>query len=238
MYLSRLELNLRSRAVQRDLADCQELHRTLLKAFPNLPGGRVRQDSGLLYREDDGRNGIVKILVQSKLEPDWSFLKEGYLIRCEGPKQIDRSYEKLHDGQVLSFVLKANPTRKTGTSLKTEHTTGTKKNGTRKFITDINEQLQWIARKGKDGGFELVSVKVGVGVFDVDIRPETIVKGQKQIKNCSNNSPNTKELTFGSVLFSGHLKITDQNKFVETVCGGIGSGKAYGFGLLSLALPR
>jgi len=42
-------------------------------------------------------------------------------------------------------------------------------------------------------------------------------------------------MTFGSVLFEGRLTIDDVEKFRETLAIGIGSGKAYGFGLLSIA---
>ncbi len=36
MYLSRLILNPRSRAVRRDLADCHSMHRTVMSGFPNV----------------------------------------------------------------------------------------------------------------------------------------------------------------------------------------------------------
>jgi CRISPR system Cascade subunit CasE len=45
-------------------------------------------------------------------------------------------------------------------------------------------------------------------------------------------------MTFGSVLFEGVLQVTDPDGFRETLATGIGSGKAYGFGLLSIAPPR
>lgn len=45
-------------------------------------------------------------------------------------------------------------------------------------------------------------------------------------------------LTFSSVLFEGELEITDANAFRQTLAQGIGSGKAYGFGLLSIAPVR
>ena len=42
-------------------------------------------------------------------------------------------------------------------------------------------------------------------------------------------------LTFGDVLFEGRLRVTDAALFRQTLEHGIGSGKAYGFGLLSVA---
>jgi CRISPR system Cascade subunit CasE len=45
-------------------------------------------------------------------------------------------------------------------------------------------------------------------------------------------------MTFGTVLFEGLLRVTDVERFRTTLASGIGSGKAYGFGLLSIAAPR
>jgi len=43
-------------------------------------------------------------------------------------------------------------------------------------------------------------------------------------------------LTFGALLFEGHLRVIDGEKFLGlSLAKGIGPGKAYGFGLLSLA---
>jgi CRISPR system Cascade subunit CasE len=42
-------------------------------------------------------------------------------------------------------------------------------------------------------------------------------------------------MSFGSVLFEGELIVTDVKAFREALMQGIGSGKAYGFGLLSIA---
>ena len=42
-------------------------------------------------------------------------------------------------------------------------------------------------------------------------------------------------LTFASVLFEGVLEVTDAERFRQALEQGIGSAKAYGFGLLSIA---
>jgi CRISPR-associated protein, Cse3 family len=39
----------------------------------------------------------------------------------------------------------------------------------------------------------------------------------------------------GAVLFTGYLKVTDADRFRTALEHGIGSGKAFGFGLLSIA---
>lgn len=85
MYLSRLILNPRSREVRRDLADCQAMHRRVMAAFPDgLPEGEARASLGVLYRCDQGRDGRLVLLVQSRVAPEWSGLAEGYLLDTGG----------------------------------------------------------------------------------------------------------------------------------------------------------
>lgn len=42
-------------------------------------------------------------------------------------------------------------------------------------------------------------------------------------------------MTFHAVRFEGYLQVTDGDRFREILKNGLGSAKAYGFGLLSLA---
>ena len=47
--------------------------------------------------------------------------------------------------------------------------------------------------------------------------------------------PMTGRMTFGDVVFEGRLVVTDVERFRQALADGIGSGKAFGFGLLSVA---
>jgi hypothetical protein len=73
VYLSRLVLNLRSRKVWRAIDDCMEMHRVLMSAFPNglSSGATARAEAGLLYRMESIADGIIVLLIQSSLPPDW-----------------------------------------------------------------------------------------------------------------------------------------------------------------------
>ena len=42
-------------------------------------------------------------------------------------------------------------------------------------------------------------------------------------------------MRFGVALFEGRLEVSDSSQFLAALQQGIGSGKAYGFGLLSIA---
>lgn len=241
MYLSRLILNPRNRALRRDLADCQALHRTIMSAFPDLPTeADARARLGVLFRLDvHPRSGIPTVLVQSRERPDWSRLDPDYFIAGEpelpnpAVKSVVGAYDSLAEGTELLFRLRANPTRRIGKS-----GDGTNWKGKRVELRDEASRLDWLGRKGGQGGFMLLSVRahsdVAGGVSPADVRTVEEVKltGRRPDPGAGGA-----RLTFGSVLFEGRLRVTNAALFREMLERGIGSGKAYGFGLLSIARP-
>ena len=111
LYLSRLILNPRSRDVRRDLGNCHELHRTILRALPQVEdnGAKARERFGVLHRlEIDQRQQKLTLLVQSFLKPAWSRLPSDYLLLTdeENPacKPVHDTYSRLGAGQCLPFV--------------------------------------------------------------------------------------------------------------------------------------
>lgn len=231
MYLSQLELNTRNWDVRRDLADCQRMHCRLLRAFPQT-NGPARQDFGLLYRiEVDG--ACATVLVQSKAQPDWSELPTGYLAASARSKPLNGAYE-FRDGDRLRFRLQANPTRKVDTKSGPD---GKRRNGRREAVLTEEKQLAWLERKGEMGGFELLQVRaspgIGAGPQRAVPAAETIEDEKLTGKHAAKEGKKT--MTFGSVRFDGELRVTDADRFRQTLVEGIGSGKAYGFGLLSVA---
>jgi len=229
MYLSRLFLDPRNRAVRRDLADCQELHRTVMAAFPQFQAldGSARERLGVLHRlEENRRRNLLVLYVQSLEKPDWSHLDPGYLEErpdLENPalKPVGEMYRKLKPGSVLAFRLRANPTRKVD---KKNQQDGPRWHGKRVELRREEDQIAWLRRKGTQGGFDLLGVRVLSQLKEQGRRPRSGASG----------SP----LTLAAVVFEGHLKIVDADKFYEhSLARGLGPGKAYGLGLLSLAPP-
>lgn len=270
MYLSRLILNPRDRRVRRDLADCHALHRTVMSGFPNLAGvgvsaaaGDARAQLGVLYRlEPQTRADRIDLLVQSAMEPNWS-LDDGYLLDLAGEppnpdtKPIDRLFDALRPGLVLTFRLRANPTKRLMQRGGSEDKTG----GKRVDLRTEEDQLAWLARKGEQGGFAILTVRTmptdeerrrqavifgrpehafepAGDVPDVRTLPGDRVIGRRGggASVATNGSPRSAmRMTFGSVLFEGMLQVVDLARFRAALSEGIGSGKAYGFGLLSIA---
>ena len=233
MYLSLLVLNLRSRTVRRDLADCRSMHRTILSAFPQSVrvDGSARLEFGVLYRvESDPRTSRTQILVQSQELPDWSALPTDYLASdfttLDNPalKRIDQLYQTFTAGMRLKFRLRANPTRRISSNCSTELSNG---QGKRVEIYDPIKQVQWLSRKATQHGFQLISLRANQEIPNLIARPES--------KSIGWRAPGQSPMKFGVVTFEGILEVSDPQQFTEALINGIGSGKAYGFGLLSIA---
>lgn len=244
MYLSRLVLNSRNRNVRHDLADCHGMHRTLMAAFPEVSVNDMgaRSACGLLFRvEYDRQTGVPVIYAHSRLEPDWARLPGRYLASDRSGrknpvyKDVREAYSTITEGQKLVFVLTANPTRKTGTSLKSERLAGVpKSNGRRVYISDPGEQLEWLRRKAEQHGFEVVSVDAENGIPDATADREVTMRGWKNV----GNGEGRVTLTLRGCTFRGRLRVTNRSRFLDAISNGIGSGKAYGFGMLSVAPIR
>jgi CRISPR system Cascade subunit CasE len=143
MYLTQLALNPRCRQVREDLADPYELHRTLLRVFPDAEDGGPGR---VLYRVEPPRGEPrFLVLVQSDVAPDWSRLgvPGGYLLGPPATKPFDPSFAV---GQRLCFRLRANPT--------------VKRDGKRRPLLDEGQQRAWLDRKAADAGFRVVRAEV------------------------------------------------------------------------------
>jgi CRISPR system Cascade subunit CasE len=225
VILSRLRLNPRSREAARDLADCQELHRTISSAFPGSAGAPVRAQFGILYRVEYPST----ILIQSYEQPDFARLAHGYLMGPAESKDVADAWDRIGNEAVLRFRLRANPTRKIDSKSGLD---GIRRNGKRVELRTELEQLDWLRRKAAKGGFEIIAVRSAAQVPDVRVTGEGKIRGQRA---WTSGSREKHRLTFASVLFEGKLRVEDRDRFRATLEHGVGSAKAYGFGLLSIA---
>ena len=243
MHYSRLILNPRSRAVRRDLAEAFEMHRTIMSAFPQLSERDRRDpDSGsILWRVDDDQSqGVTMLLVQSELAPDWQPLLKrhpDYVATAVGSElpPIETKVRQLSFvvGQILSFRLRANPTKK----MKADG----RKNGIRVALNTEDEQLAWLQRKAETAGFRFGSAVVTPegtsGPRGSNAPPVTLGADSATgaVGTVATTVQVARKMTHLAVRFEGVLQVTDAAGFEQTLRCGIGSAKGFGFGLLSLA---
>lgn len=214
MYLAKLTLNPRNRQVMNELARPYEMHRTLLSL---LPEGGIHQPrttdeaQGLLFRVDQTAQSPTPIvLVQANQPPNWAILQAKQDARREAYlfDRVDTKALELEFsvGQHLRFRLRANPTKRLSA--------GKGHKGKRIGLYKLEEQLAWLDRKAQQHGFVVDS---------------TIPSRQDHSEDRVNH------LELFSVQFDGILQVTDPDRFLTAIQAGIGSGKAFGFGLLSVA---
>jgi CRISPR system Cascade subunit CasE len=214
MYISQIILNDRDRKVRHDLSNIHNLHRSIMQAFPDiepLPDEeqkRVRADWQILFRLEPDSNVL---LVQSELEPDWGKLPSSYFLPQSGNpgyehKPFQPEIEQFPIDRLLRFRLKANPSKR---DKETRKTVG---------LYYQPDQEAWFGRQAAQHGFSVE----GLDIIPAANLWGTKAKGQPQIK-------------IHTALFQGVLKVQDPALFLQAVRQGIGKGKSYGCGLLSLS---
>ncbi len=235
VYLSRLILNARDSRVRRDVSDTYQLHRTILSTFPKAPAGvSAREHFGILYRLESLEQEplLFRLIVQSTTLPNWSALPA----RIFGPapdergnpavRRVDEEYRRISNGMQLVFRLRANPTRRVRHRSEGSDPLA----GKRVALLREEEQLAWLARKGEQHGFRLLTTQY-VNIPAVQAAKQANERGYRPVGNDRKSMP----LTFGATVFTGKLEVTDAKRFYDALIKGIGSGKGFGFGLLSVA---
>ena len=208
------------------------MHKTVLIGFPQkkkIKNSResARSQFDILYRiEESINNNKIFLLVQSNTEPDWIKLPKGYILENEGNKEfiiknIEALLLKITKNSVFRFKLRANPTQKKFDK--------ESKKAIRIPLVNDHDQIEWLKRKGKLHGFRILSLNQNIP--NTSVREEMIYHGKKR----ENNHVHT--LTFYSIVFEGLLGVLDEEKFRVALKKGIGSGKGFGFGLITLARP-
>ena len=171
-------------------------------------GGRDGQTRDFLIRVDRKEEAFRVLILSRSLptKPDWCPTD------CFGTKIVPDDY---FTHARYRFCLLANPTKK----LRVDNADGTrKKNGRRVPVTQREELIGWLKRKAEAGGFAINADSL-----------RTLPRGREFFHKTGAHGTHT------SVEFQGELTVTDPAQFRTTVATGIGSAKAFGFGLLVIA---
>ena len=101
--------------------------------------------------------------------------------------------------------------------------------GTRVDLRRDADRLEWLKRKGNQHGFQLAQLTLDAGdAVDVLIRSSPRQTGRKD----------DTRITVAGTLFDGRLVVQDTDRIRDAIAQGIGPGKTFGFGLLSLGPGR
>lgn len=206
-----------------------QLHQILWRGFPGLDRGE--NENRFLYRHDE-RETEHSVLVQSATIPDWSFLAD----EAEGTTADVKAFDpaRLVEGISLRFLLRANPvvTRKYEDGSKRRIAVGSdreqlaRKRGMNKDDLPTREQMlfDWIEKNGNEGGFAIERGENERILCDVGPNHDITV-----------HKPGKKDsVVLTAIDFTGILRVTDPAAFANTLQRGIGRGRAFGCGLISV----
>lgn len=214
MHLSRLILNAHHRQAQSDLRNPYDLHRTLCFGWAGedepLPAGER-----VLWRLD--AEAPPTLLVQSVTAPDWNCLltrHPGYLdtfqVTALGVARLDALSRP--DGR-YRFRLRANPTV---TKREDQEGEARGQKPKRYGLYSADAQAQWLVGVAARSGFVAERFEI---THSERFRAR---KGRAVV-------------TLAAATFEGELRVTDAGQVRAVLQNGIGHGRAFGMGLLSLA---
>ncbi|MFH8939532.1 type I-E CRISPR-associated protein Cas6/Cse3/CasE [Streptomyces griseosporeus] len=208
--IARIRLNLQSRDVQRDLRDPAQMHRTVMRMVPDNLGDAPRHQAGLLYRLDVTDISSTLLVQAAGLDP--SRLPAGY--GQADVKSLAPMFTALRKGLGVRYRIVLNPAKRQRLSLEEK--------GKRGKIVPLSgaEADQWWLRRAAEAGLDL-------HVLTPTTMEPVRARGQ-----------DTPRMRHSLIRYDGTAVITDPDALRDAITGGIGRGKPYGAGLLSLAPAR
>ena len=207
MYLTRVKLDISKRETQLALSASGRFHGAVERAFE-------QKQNRNLWRIDKLR-GKYYILILSEGIPNLKdFIEQfGDSKSSAETKEYDVLLNKITDHSVWRFRMVANPTH----SVKT-------KSGRGKVMAHVTpeHQMEWLKAKAAANGFELVDDNCFV-----------LANEWKNFYKSARRKDMRVRLML--VSFEGILRVTDVDAFRSALISGIGRGKAYGAGMLTIS---
>ncbi|MFF3113547.1 type I-E CRISPR-associated protein Cas6/Cse3/CasE [Kitasatospora sp. NPDC057904] len=213
LWLTRIIPDPRSRDARRDTAGAVDLHHRMMSLFPdNVADTEPRRRLGILFRSETTPAGH-QILLQSAQPPDLARLPTGY--GQADTKTLTPLLDALRPGLHIRYRIAANPIRKPGRTTRELYQL--------KAVVPLQGTAadDWWARQAEATGLRL-------GILHSS--PLDASRGNRR----SDQRP----VQHNRTLFEGTAVITDAHRLRTRLADGIGKGKAYGCGLLSIAPHR
>jgi CRISPR system Cascade subunit CasE len=205
---TKILINPQRRQARKLLTNPQAMHAAVRAAFPP----DLSSDSRILWRLDS-REHEHALYVVAPEAPDASNIIEqaSWATRPQQTADYAPLLGSLVAGQEWAFELVANPTK----SLPQ----GIGKRGRVVAHVTPKQQIEWLMERSQSAGFDVVDATV-IGRENL-----SFYKGDDS----------KRRVTIRTARFRGVLRVTDPDLLRRTLVDGIGRGRAYGCGLLTLA---
>lgn len=238
-FLSRIWINPLRGGAQNLLRNPQAMHAAVL-------GGVSRQPvtERVLWRIDADVPQRPGLFVLTHSRPSWEHLVEqASWPSADTPQAQVRDYapllDKLETGRRFAFRLTANPTQSTRRPDKLTPTQqavrqADPRRSHRVGHRTVAHQLGWLLDRVESWGARIPEARSDfaavepVGQAPLDVR----VSGRQRLSFLRKQD---KRVTLQQVTYEGHLVVQDPKRLADRLLSGIGRGKAYGCGLLTLA---
>ena len=211
--MSRMELDTKSRKTMQAFVSPNLFHGALEQAFS---GERKR----ILWRIDILHEKTYLLLV-SQDKPDLTSVVKQFGV--EGGWEV-RDYDPLLQSiqaeERMRFRLTANPT---GSKSQAKREDGTKPRGMVFAHTTPEHQRKWLVQRAEQAGFVVNPMEFEI----VESRWQHFRKGSEN-----------RHVSLMKASYEGILTVTDPAQFIRTLSEGIGRGKAYGMGMLTVMRMR
>ncbi|MCU0848440.1 MAG: type I-E CRISPR-associated protein Cas6/Cse3/CasE [Spirochaetes bacterium] len=203
-YLSKAVIDCKTAARYR-LFDVYAWHKAAWKAFPGEPD----KTRDFLFRVDTVERGfrLFILALQEPMRPEWC-PEDCWAVRELKNDFLDHNFYR--------FDIKANPTKKIP---KTDDKGKRTKNGMRKALTILEDQINWFNRKAQESGFSVLD------------DPPLFIEPAQNYRFIKNQIKSDPGLHVG-IRFQGVLEVIDREAFKKAFMMGIGSAKGFGFGMM------
>jgi CRISPR system Cascade subunit CasE len=192
VWLTRLGLDLRHRAVRQDLRDANAIHHRVMSLLPDDLGPVPRKRAGVLFRVDDTPAGPV-ILVQTTMRPDPHRLPDGYATAAT--REITPLLDALRPDKTVHYRIAAKIVALSGVAAE-----------------------RWWQGHAERHGLRLLA-------SHAEPQPPAVGAGTARIRH-------------SIMRFDGQAMVDDPDKVRQAILDGIGRGKSFGCGLLTVAPAR
>ncbi|WP_019853939.1 type I-E CRISPR-associated protein Cas6/Cse3/CasE [Actinopolyspora mortivallis] len=242
-FLSRIRINPFREHSRRLLSNPRKMHGAVLGGVPDFS-----TDERVLWRLDGGGSHRPELVVLTVDAPDWSHLVEQagwpgaegrhYTVRDYGPV-----LEELSEGREFAFRVTANPVQNVPRSDESVSEGAAsalprRQRGRRTGCRTPAAQRGWFLERAQRWGFEVPHSPGEGDGEDAAQRCSPEVRITDRRRHSFPKNGRGPHVVLSTATFEGRLRVLDRNLLASTLLSGIGPGKAYGCGLLTLARPE
>jgi CRISPR system Cascade subunit CasE len=205
--IARIRLNPHSRTVQRDLRDATHMHRTVMRLVADNLGPSPRRTASLLYRVDETDTASTLLVQATHLDPSRLPAEYGHA----EIKDLAPMFTALRKDLAVRYRIVLNPTKRERLPLEHKNQRG------RVVPLSGPEADQWWMRRAISAG----------------LQPHVLIPAP--LAAARPRGPEAPRMRHNLIRYDGTATVTDPHTLTQALLTGIGRGKPYGAGLLTLA---